>query len=1008
MKSKQIFTMTTPAGSERKYSTADGSTGTTICIGDVGYVSGNASVMHAIALEGSTDSENWQIVNIVDIQNVFLISVAVLGATSREHAADTALRTFNADLGGIGMCNTYDIHEAPAFALLRILNNQGRARFKSRITEKEIYNAYLQATAKPVEWKGVDVCSHSGVDSLVSDMVRYDTMREMQQSTTPAQLTADIMDGAETDAFDSIISQVQRMDALSNRILKAMDTAADKLKPTGVTKTDPFKKNGVVNIAQIFTLADGQTITIVYHNPDSTPSKLDPQDLVTSWKFLLNKRDVTVALQPQSGKDVNIFELAKRMMKIAEANSARFLRGQERKLQAEKALDELNKIEAEKKQEVLKLDAEIEALQAELDKDTADSLASEEHGTIGGGQQTKDEKSIKANNLTRDENGYILSKDGKPVKNRSICQRWITDYGLTGYVPKVIDGGYVLAPMDDHYFKENGQIIIGNPQYSFVVQKAVPKLLFEAHGRTFVVVENTTGVGGSRFETVEMISRSSVGVIAPGTDKTVFFFSSAMEAYRQARDTLKGFTQEKFNNSAMAKMPAPDLSTAILIAEGNAPQPQDIVANKIAEKENAQKEKNKQDMDMLRDENGKLNPWSDNPMERVKAMSEWSFDEKLQNQEELLRWLNRNANKPEEGPEFDAELARRRMSTIQETAGDSNSPDYLKANELLYTALQEKNKILTAGSDETAISVNKDKLEAVKTLLKENGVSVQDDTPPLATISRYSIKNPKPRTRKPIGSIRLTEQGNGIYALLFEQHGVGGEFSGDIKSIKNWLMTRMQPLGNAVSGAYAQWESIKASLELTAGDDVLRIKLPPEPADLSESDREAARERRAMLRANVKEANDLLSALTDDDLRDISNPLYAGLSPEDIRSNLEYKIKGTPDMRNSAIQSLNKIHQQLVEQKAVLESPTKETGENLSNDNGQVEAQMNQATDQDERWLDQIISGDEDLASLDMNDFAVVAEKYADDTASLMYAKLEQALNLVTAAKMEKAKAVQG
>ncbi|QOJ22956.1 MAG: hypothetical protein HRU78_04260 [Gammaproteobacteria bacterium] len=37
-------------------------------------------------------------------------------------------------------------------------------------------------------------------------------------------------------------------------------------------------------------MSDGQTVSIFFHNPDTTPNKLTPADELISWKWLLNKR----------------------------------------------------------------------------------------------------------------------------------------------------------------------------------------------------------------------------------------------------------------------------------------------------------------------------------------------------------------------------------------------------------------------------------------------------------------------------------------------------------------------------------------------------------------------------------------------------------------------------------------------------------------------------------------------------------------------------------------------
>ena len=60
----------------------------------------------------------------------------------------------------------------------------------------------------------------------------------------------------------------------------------------------------------------------------------------------------------------------------------------------------------------------------------------------------------------------------------------------------------------------------------------------------------------------------------------------------------------------------------------------------------------------------------------------------------------------------------------------------------------------------------------------------------------------------------------------------------------------------------------------------------------------------------------------------------------------------------------------------------------------------------DEAWLDQIIGGEIDATTLNMDDFMNVAQKYASEPDQPIYAKLEEALNTVTKAKVAKAQGV--
>lgn len=715
MKSNSIFTVTHRQGDERVYRAQDGTKGTLKCVCDVGYIAGNAWNMLAIVLPGFTDNEAWYVVNLVDQQNVFLASVAVLGATSAEHAVNMSLRTFNGDFCGVATASPYDVPEAQAFVLKRLLDNEARAMFKSRVNYEELAKIRNRLTLVPAVWNGSsDIVSHKNVGELVSDIARNDYNSELVTQVSPAIIQSEVMQGSETDQYDSIVTQVSRLDTWSKRIMLAMGEAADKVKPVNVTTTDPFKKNGVVNVAQIYELSDGQTLTIVYHNPDSTPARLDAKDILTSWKFLLNKRDVTAVLQPKSGKDVNVNDLAKRILKIAEANSARFIRNQERKAGAQQALDELDKIEQEKRDLLASLIQEIAELQRQLDEPIGSFAADESKGTISG---SNDDPQIAQNGLNVDQNGDIVNKQGEPFSARSITQRIITNSNLVGYVPKRTPKGYVLHRLDEPYFKENGAIIVGNPKYSNAVMKGVPKLMFERFGRTFVVVE-IEGLGQKRFETIDLISRLSI----PAKDEKTFFFDSIMNAYKETSSALDGFTEDNFNNTALAKAHEPDYTTAVLMTEGKLPQPYQIIEEKTQKAKDDKAAALNEELDKLRDENGKLNPLSDNPQERVKAIEEMSFNELLAFQPDFAKFLNKDLA----GDELDKAVNDRQFEIITQTASDSNSKDYIAANQMLYPLLKAKVDSMVNDSNQNAYLVQLERLNKVKQVLQEQGISVDD------------------------------------------------------------------------------------------------------------------------------------------------------------------------------------------------------------------------------------------------------------------------------------------
>lgn len=823
MKNTSIFTLTHPKGSERVYRAKDGSQGSHVCLGDVGYISGTAWGLMAIMLDDFTDQEAWQIVNISDNQSNFLASVAVLGATGDEHAVNMALRTFNGDLGNIGQANSYEVVTAPIFVLKRLLDSDSRAAFKSRITQNELSQLYRKLTMNPVEWNETQVASHSSPDALMSDMVRYDEFRELQTPVTANKAFAPLLDGSEMGQYDAIVTQVSRLDALSNRILVSMGKAADKVKPVKVEKTDPFKKHGVVNVAQHFTFEDGQSVTIVYHNPDSTPNRLDAKDLLTSWKFMLNSRDVTAALQPKSGKNVDIPQLAKRVILLVEANSARFVRSQERKIRAQKVLEELNQIEAEKHDLIAALDKEIAELQAELDKPIAEYVADDSHGTIVG-QKEKGSVVLDDKTYPRDKDGNLLNHTGEVFKTRVVAEKTINKLGLVGYVVKVAAPGYVIAELSDPTYKTNGYVTVGNALYGDHILKAQPKLLFEVHNREFLVVESQqTGTLGKNIEVVELRGRASI----PSKDdkgKDQFFYNSVVLAYQKTLEVLAGMSSEEFNATTLAKRKEVELTNNILIAEGEHPQPAEVVrerhqqklANKTADRQAA--------LNAKRDANGRLDPYSEDPMERLQAYEEMSYSEKLDDVEKRTAWLTRTQELTAE--EFSKKIEEQRLKVIHEEANSASKPNYIQANQALYTEYKKQYESNLDNPDSNLVAAYKAKLDRQKDLLQSNGIAIEEAEGVKAPeVTRYDIKNPNPRRRKALGLVKLTKRGDSLFDVMLQQGTVGGEYTGDVYGIKRWLSVRMQSLGDAMNDQQNDWERVAAQLELTAGDDVLNVNM---------------------------------------------------------------------------------------------------------------------------------------------------------------------------------------
>jgi len=124
--------------------------------------------------------------------------------------------------------------------------------------------------------------------------------------------------------------------------------------------TEPFKQRGVANVAAIFELSDGQTVSIFFHNPDVTPNKMAAGDEVISWKWLLNKKDITIVVAPERGEDLNVREVARRIIRLAEKNSPAFQRANTKRAERMQGIQAL-------KDEITTLETELATAQHELE-----------------------------------------------------------------------------------------------------------------------------------------------------------------------------------------------------------------------------------------------------------------------------------------------------------------------------------------------------------------------------------------------------------------------------------------------------------------------------------------------------------------------------------------------------------------------------------------------------------------------------------------------------------------
>lgn len=167
------------------------------------------------------------------------------------------------------------------------------------------------------------------------------------------------------EVLDALVIPFAKVEIKLSQMQAIMNAAANTLEVSAVQVTQPFKQRGTTNVAGVFEMSDGQTVSVFFHNPDITPNRITPQDELVSWKWMLNRKDITIMVAPEKGDDLNAREVSRRIMKVAEKNSARFTKANEAKANRVIAIESMKTDIAAREQELSELQSEIADLEAQ-------------------------------------------------------------------------------------------------------------------------------------------------------------------------------------------------------------------------------------------------------------------------------------------------------------------------------------------------------------------------------------------------------------------------------------------------------------------------------------------------------------------------------------------------------------------------------------------------------------------------------------------------------------------
>lgn len=227
----------------------------------------------------------------------------------------------------------------------------------------------LSMTDVFVRWGADNLPVGQTVGALLYDLRRADTDGLMFDSATMADISESL--GEDGTMLDAMVIEYKQFERKAGQLLKVMQNAGGAVQATAVEVSKPFKNKGTTQVAMLFGMSDGQSVSVFFHNPDSTPNKLMPADELISWKWVQNKKDITAVVAPESGQDLNPRIVARRIMALIQKNSAKFIKANEGKAARTAALDELKASVEAKTGELASLDEQISDLTAQLEQKNA-------------------------------------------------------------------------------------------------------------------------------------------------------------------------------------------------------------------------------------------------------------------------------------------------------------------------------------------------------------------------------------------------------------------------------------------------------------------------------------------------------------------------------------------------------------------------------------------------------------------------------------------------------------
>lgn len=353
---------------------ADGEPWSIVCMANYGYLNGcNGADGDAfdVYVGPVPESTLVVVVNQVKKDRSFDEHKAVLGF----HDVDSAILAYR---------NSYEQGWKGLGSYVTCSVKQFKAWLKSGDLTRPLEAADLiQDEVKPmtgavVAWGEDNLPVGMTLGEVLYGLRRSDPEKLLLDSASMADITELLSDG---NMLDAMVIEYAQFERKANQLLRVMQAAAATVKVDAVEVSKPFKNRGTTQVAMLFTMSDGQSVSVFFHNPDSTPNRLTSTDELISWKWVLNKKDITLVVAPERGQDISPRQVARRIMTLVEKNSAKFIKASGASAESAAKIEALKTEVQNKAAELQGLDEQIAELQSKVAKLPA-SIAEPDAATV--------------------------------------------------------------------------------------------------------------------------------------------------------------------------------------------------------------------------------------------------------------------------------------------------------------------------------------------------------------------------------------------------------------------------------------------------------------------------------------------------------------------------------------------------------------------------------------------------------------------------------------------------